>query len=225
MNSPAFAPEPRRLTRHQLVRVRTDAWDAWMDAHPDLAEEPLLRDWARHGWPLIVRRPLPGEQAGVPLGLPLPPWAGKRRLAICIAPEAIASVAPLPALTEVIATAPQAWQPCLRQLIALAASYQVQVRVFGSLAWQWLTGLSYLGPGSDLDLVWTVPQRDQLSAFLTDVAQLEATAPMRLDGELLRADGAGVNWREVHTGAAELALKSGNEVTLYPLARFLGELT
>jgi phosphoribosyl-dephospho-CoA transferase len=223
MNSPVAAPE-LPLRRHQLVRLHPDAWEAWLATQAALTEEPLLRDWARHGWPLIVRRPLPDEPAGVPLGLPLPPWAGKRRLAICIAPEAIASLLPLPTLVEVIASAPQAWHPSLRQLLALAESYEVVPGVFGSLAWQWLTGLAYLGPGSDLDLAWPAPRRQRLGAFLTGLAQIETEAPMRLDGELLRADGAGVNWREVHAGAAELALKSNTDVTLYPLGRFMGEL-
>jgi phosphoribosyl-dephospho-CoA transferase len=207
-----------------LVRLHADAWDAWMAAHPELAEEPLLRDWVRHSWPLIVRRPLPGESSGAPLGLPLPPWAGKRRLAITIAPDAIAAVAPLPTLADVIPSAPQAWRPSLRRLLALAASHELVPRVFGSLAWQWLTGLTYLGPGSDLDLAWTAPAPSRLAAFLGELAALDADAPMRLDGELLRADGAGANWREVHAGAAELALKSNTGVVAYPLARFLGEL-
>ena len=53
--------------RHSLVRVHARAWQAWLAAQPALQGEPVLRDWAAHGWPLIARRALPGEAAGVPL--------------------------------------------------------------------------------------------------------------------------------------------------------------
>jgi len=37
---------------------------------------------------------------------------------------------------------------------------------------------------------------------------------MRLDGELVRDDGAGVNWRELHSGARELLVKTTDGVAL-----------
>jgi phosphoribosyl-dephospho-CoA transferase len=37
---------------------------------------------------------------------------------------------------------------------------------------------------------------------------------MRLDGELVRDDGAGVNWRELHAGVGEVLLKTSSGVTL-----------
>jgi phosphoribosyl-dephospho-CoA transferase len=45
---------------------------------------------------------------------------------------------------------------------------------------------------------------------------------MRVDGELLRTDGAGVNWRELHAGDAELALKTAADVVLYSRESFIG---
>ena len=50
---------------------------------------------------------------------------------------------------------------------------------------------------SDLDLLWAVPDRPTAAALLPVLRYLEETAPMRLDGEVLLADGAGVNWREL----------------------------
>jgi phosphoribosyl-dephospho-CoA transferase len=221
MNLPAPIPE-LRLQRHRLVRVSPEAWDELIASRGDLADEPLLVDWAVHGWPLIVRRRLPGEGDGLPLGIPLPPWAGKRRIALLIQPESLASVSTLPDLSEVLETAPSAWRMCLQELVATAGKYNVEVRVFGSLAWQWLTGLDYLGPGSDLDLVWTLPRRDLIPPFLAELADIDSRAPMRLDGELVREDGAGVNWRELHAGSAEVALKTATDVRLCSIDTFIG---
>jgi len=217
------APQPDRLLqRHQLVRVRPDAWSAWLASRSDLANEPLLPGWMDRGWPLIVRRPAPGDGSGWPLGLPLPPSAGKRRIAIQMAAGDIISTTPLPTLVECVDTAPAAWRLSLRELATHASAYGVEARVFGSLAWQRLTGLAYLSPGSDLDIVWTFPQRNRLNWFLSDLVDIESRAPIRIDGELLRADGAGVNWRELHSGAPELVIKTAADVILCRRESFIG---
>ena len=223
MGSPVL-PSEAALPRHQLVRIRPTAWTALLASRPELGGEPLLGGWAERGWPLIVRRALPDEpQAGLPLGLPLPPSAGKRRIAVQVRHGDIVSVAPLPNLADAMASAPPDWQACLRELITVGARHDVQPRVFGSLAWQHLTGLTYLGPSSDLDLIWPLPRRDRIGALLEELAQVEARAPMRLDGELVRADGAGVNWRELHAGIPELALKTAADVVLCSIDEFAGE--
>jgi phosphoribosyl-dephospho-CoA transferase len=221
MNSPSPRAE-RPLRRHQLVRVHPAAWKTLLRARPDLAGEPLLQDWATLSRPLIVRRRGPLDGDGVLLGLPLPPSAGKRRIAVEMRAGDVASVNPLPSVSEVLGTAPVPWQPCLQELMDLSRAYGVRGGVFGSLGWQWLTGLTYLGPHSDVDIAWTLPQPDRLERFLDDLADVDARAPVRLDGELVRGDGAGANWRELHAGGAELALKTASQALLYRRADFIG---
>jgi phosphoribosyl-dephospho-CoA transferase len=221
VSSPSPRAEPP-LLRHQLVRVDPAAWKLLLRARPDLAGEPLLQYWATLGWPLIVRRRGPLDGDGVLLGLPLPPSAGKRRIAVEMRAGDVDSVSPLPSVPQVLGTAPLAWQPCLQDLTDLARAYGVRAGVFGSLCWQWITGLTYLGPHSDVDIAWTLPRPDQLEGFLGDLADINARAPVRLDGELVRADGAGANWRELHAGGAELALKTASQALLYARADFIG---
>jgi len=224
----AELPRQLPLQRHRLVRVHPAAWEGLVDSprgvnpRSGLGPEPLLRDWARRGWPLIVRRRLPGDGAGVPLGLPLPPAHGKGRIAVELPAEAIASVHPLPELSTVINTAPPEWRAHLADLAAIAHDYDVHAGVFGGLGWQWLTGLKYLGPKSDVDIAWALPRRERLAAFLDALAAVDARSPMRLDGEVLRADGAGVNWRELLSGNTELALKTATGVLLDSRAAFIG---
>jgi phosphoribosyl-dephospho-CoA transferase len=210
------------LRRHQLVRVHPAAWKLLLRARADLAGEPLLQDWATRGRPLIVRRRGPIDGDGVLLGLPLPPSAGKRRIAVEMRAGDVASVSPLPSVPEVLGTAPAAWRPCLQELTDVSRMYGVRGGVFGSLCWQWLTGLTYLGPSSDVDIAWTLPRPDRLERFLDALADVDARAPVRLDGELVRADGAGVNWRELHAGGADLALKSASQALLCARADFIG---
>jgi phosphoribosyl-dephospho-CoA transferase len=93
--------------------------------------------------------------------------------------------------------------------------------VFGSLAWRALTSLDYVTDRSDLDLLLQVHCDTDLLGLAAGVAGLEAAAPMRLDGELIRDDGAAVNWRELHAGAPELLVKTIGGFALLDASLFL----
>ena len=43
---------------------------------------------------------------------------------------------------------------------------------------------------------------------------------MRLDGELIRDDGAAVNWREFHAGAREILVKTIGGVAMLSASQF-----
>lgn len=232
MNSPA-RPAEARLIRHGVVRVAPHAWGAVLAAHPALADAPpVVREWAARGWPLMVRRagPCDAGAPGVPLGLPLPPSLGKRRIGV-VAPEAaIVSVEPPPAIAGLRAAAPAGWRATLDRLDAIARRHGVGCRAFGSLAWQAMTGLTYLSSGSDLDLLFDAPVGPDaeavLAALLDDVAALAdgGEVPMRIDGEVIRADGAGANWRELRTALTargEVVAKTPAGVALMSPCAFL----
>jgi phosphoribosyl-dephospho-CoA transferase len=210
-----------KLRRHDLVYVSSSAWRSLLKTRDDLAGEPLVVRWVDRGWPLVARRALPGEAAGLPLGLPLPPFAGKRRISLFMQLDDIVSTAPPPELTGCIKVAPLRWRRTLSKVTSLASRHGMQPRIFGSLAWRMLTGLDYLTDGSDLDLLLPVSRGSDLVRLTAELAAIEAVAPMRLDGELVRDDGAGVNWRELHAGVGEVLLKTSSGVTLQKANFFL----
>jgi phosphoribosyl-dephospho-CoA transferase len=202
------------LRRHDLVFVSPGAWCSLLKTRDDLAGEPLAAGWADRGWPLVARRFAPGEAGGLALGLPLPPFLGKRRLSVLMQHDDIISTSPPPQLSAAIGVAPETWRHTLERVVDLAAEYGVEARVFGSLAWRMLTGLEYLTACSDLDVLLPLPREGNLARLIAGLAAIEAAAPMRLDGELVRDDGAGVNWRELHTGAREVLVKTTRGVIL-----------
>jgi phosphoribosyl-dephospho-CoA transferase len=202
------------MRRHALVYLRRTAWRRLRETHADLASNSLVTRWIDHDWPLIVRRPQPDDGPGLALGLPLPPSSGKRRLSVVVAMCDIAAVLPPPSLKSARYAAPPSWLPTLNGLLHLGSAHGTTPRLFGSLAWQSLTGLEYITAGSDLDLLLPVRGNTRIVALTAGLAALEATAPMRLDGELLRDDGAAVNWRELHAGTRELLVKSASGVAM-----------
>jgi phosphoribosyl-dephospho-CoA transferase len=218
-------PAERPTGRHDLVFVRPESWRAMLAARGDLAADPLVACWSDRGWPAIRRRAIPGEASGVALGLPLPPSAGKRRPCFLLQSDDIISVARPPLLNDARASAPRPWWPALNRLDELAFRHSVEARVFGSLAWRALTGLDYLTDRSDLDLLLDVGRDTDLDRLVTDVAAIETDAPMQFDGELMREDGAAVNWREFHAGAGEVLVKSIEGVHLLDRDLFISGRT
>jgi len=192
-----------------------------LDARGDLATDALVARWSKMRWPTIRCRALPGEANGIAVGLPLPPSAGKRRISLLVDSDHVTSVARPPLLRQARAYAPRNWWPTLDRLDALARRHAVDARVFGSLAWQSLTGLDYVTTGSDLDVLFEFRNETDVDCFVVDVAAIEADAPMRLDGELIDAGGAAVNWREFHGGASELMVKSIERVVLLGRHQFI----
>jgi phosphoribosyl-dephospho-CoA transferase len=201
--------------RHELVRVMPDAWAAALAARA-LEKDPMLSGWADHGWPVVVRRRTQADGENVPVGVPLPPNAGKARVAVSVPHQAVIARTAPPRLRTLVASAPQ-WQPTLAALVALGECHAVEPRAFGSLLWEHVTGLPYLSATSDLDLIWPVHGACNLLLLLDGIAQIEASAPMRIDGEVVFSDGAAANWRELHNAlareeAAEVLIKTMGSV-------------
>lgn len=180
--------------------------------------EPLLWEWANRGYPLIVRRANDRDAgAGIPLGLPLPPAKGKKRIALVMPAESIREVRLPPLLAEAAESAPLCWRDSIRRLV----SVDPEVRVYGSLAWQHLTGLTYLNEGSDLDLLWRHRHPRELETLLRAVQVIEREAPMRIDGELVTSSGEAVHWREILVGTREVLAKRMEGARLVTRAKFM----
>jgi len=114
-------------------------------------------------------------------------------LALVVPSNAIASVAPFPTFGQL--TAANHWGAAALALDAALQQVDVQARVYGSYAWQHLTGLDYVHPDSDIDL--TLPVRNLAHACQAFAPLAQAQLPQRLDGEFVFAGGLAVAWREL----------------------------
>jgi phosphoribosyl-dephospho-CoA transferase len=208
------------MNRHDLVYVSPAAWQTLIRARTDLADEPIVKSWVDYGWPLVGRRLHAGEGDGVPLGLPLPPSAGKKRISVLVRPNDVVKVVPSPTLASVVSAAPRPWGCSLLRLSQLASRHSLETRVFGSLAWQVLTGLPYVSDASDLDFTLHVRRDTPLRQLACELACIEADAPMRLDGEFILG-GSAVNWRELHGGAREVLVKTATGISLFDVNQFI----
>jgi phosphoribosyl-dephospho-CoA transferase len=209
------------VRRHDLLRVAPASWDAMLGRYAGLRDLPLVADWARRGWPVIVRRHMAGDAPDdVPAALPLPPDHGKRRVAFSLPPDAdLLALAPV-SLRDAAATAPEAWQTVIAGLIALGEAVGAVPRIYGALLWQHVTGLPYLTASSDLDLLWTGADEPAVRTLLAGLQRLDAGSPVRIDGEVELPDGSACNWRELADdyGAGIVLLKTMNGTELRAVA-------
>ena len=191
------------LQRHRLVHLDAAAWQRIVDPPPparppDAQACACLRHWAEHDLPLVVTRQSSG--AGLPstgriaLGLPAPQAWGRRRIGVEVPLTAIGRTAAFPAAEAIVDLLPRRERPAWRSLCEALARVGATVRVHGSHGWQQLSGLAYLHPGSDIDLLVEVGSRSIADAAAALLQQ--ARFDKRLDGELLFADGSAVAWRE-----------------------------
>jgi phosphoribosyl-dephospho-CoA transferase len=213
--------KPTPWMRHDLIWIGGAPWAEILTTRPDIARYPLAVEWAERGRPLIVRRAAPGDAAdGVPFGLPLPPAQGKARLAGTLPHSKIVWRGPPPRLADALDNAPLPWRDTVQRLLEVSA----EVRTCGSLAWEHLTGLPYLSNTSDIDLLWK-HNDGTTEARLRDIARIERDAPMQIDGEVINAAGAAVQWRELALGTSTVLAKHFDGAALISRAAFMrGEL-
>jgi phosphoribosyl-dephospho-CoA transferase len=180
-------PECRAAVAAQVVDCEMHAQvAAWLEA-----DRPLV----------VARQPVTDKDFTdtIAVGLALPPAQGKHRIALVVAANDIVRYTPPLRLADAIAHAPAAWQPALAELDAAAIHIDLELRVFGSLAWQALSGLQYLTPQSDIDLLWHPLSNTQLQQGIELLARWEQDRGLRADGEVLFGGSSAVSWREWST--------------------------
>jgi phosphoribosyl-dephospho-CoA transferase len=193
-----------QLSRHTLVWIQPQYSEAVAAQIPEDALRAPVAAWLAADRPLVVARQ-PCARSGtmepdtISVGLALPPAQGKLRIALSLSSNDIARHALPLKFSEAIAHAPSEWQPALTELDAAAMDIGIELRVFGSLAWQALSGLPYLTPQSDIDLLWHPNSRRQLQQGIALLARWEQTSGLRADGEVLFGGSSAVSWREWST--------------------------
>lgn len=223
------------IARHDLVSVHPADWRIVLSDNEMLADLSvdrfaLVQRWAAMDWPLVVRSRSCGMAAtAIAVGMPFPPALGKMRIGLVLSERVRWSRRQAIVLDQARVSAPRVWDETLSRLMDLAVSLDVRPQVFGSLLWETVTGLSYVTPTSDLDLLWTIDEEWRLDTLLKGLGVIDAAASPRLDGEIVMPAGT-VQWRELaearNTGASTLVLaKSLGGADLQPVGSLLSGQT
>lgn len=218
------------LYRHNRIWLSNRGWQRAYGA-VDKAHLPEIERWATHDWPLVVRRSDVGfEVATVAVGLALPPDVGsgrKIRIPLSVHPDDIARhEAPL-AFAHAASVLPLAWQLAFSDLSHELTAAQLEFRVYGSVALQAMTGLSYVTATSDIDVLFYPATHAQLQQGVHLLQKYVQNLP--LDGEIVFPSGHAVAWKEWAEAVkspdkVKVMVKSMRTVNLMDVTDLLSEL-
>jgi phosphoribosyl-dephospho-CoA transferase len=209
--------------RHDLVWL-APGWRSALAAPAGAAVVDALGDWFGRGLPAVVRRRDPASAGALALGVALPPGGPERRAALLVEPAAVVRTAPPLALAEAIPSGPSRWRDPLGALDADARAAGLALRVYGSLAWQHLSGARYLTSTSDVDLLVSPADAAELRRALALLTRASAAGGPRLDGEILLPCGRGISWRELASRPARVLVRFATGVAIEPTQAALGAL-
>jgi phosphoribosyl-dephospho-CoA transferase len=206
----SFAPE--------LLRRHSFAWmtDSGSPSQFAEGETPLndlicLRNWLGRGRPVIIRRPCRSEDGkSVYVGLSLPPDPVKRRLAFRLPFSSLANVVEPPLWTE-CAEAFSGSSEIAGPILSVIDAVGLPLQAFGSYAWQHYTGLSYVTPHSDIDLIVPINRREDWRRFRQLMSETQKTG-QRVDLEIILSGDASFHWREFEAPGRQLLFKGNRSV-------------
>ena len=209
------------MRRHDLATIRPGAPVQIQCNEMVQDAEAIVQDWISGGLPLVIARQSGyqnGKTAQIAMGLTLPPKDGSLRIGCLLHTDDILQVCPP---TPLLACIPSLPLRLVMPLLALAQDLQsigIEALVYGSIAWQTISGLEYLHAESDIDLLSEVDTPEQLHDLIAILKKNSALLNNRLDGEIRFPDGSAVAWLELATAlndsTAELLVKGDTDVRM-----------
>ncbi len=167
--------------------------------------------WIARGRAVVARRRDADASGHVAVAIALPVSAGRARIAFAVDARAVMQVAPPLTLHEAVGVAPPDRRAALHALAVAGDALDTPFHVYGSLAWQHITGETCMTPESDVDLLWQFGDAVRARRVLDLLVRTEG---LKLDGEALLDDGGAVAWRELLTSPARVLVKRIDGVAL-----------
>jgi phosphoribosyl-dephospho-CoA transferase len=206
------------MHRHDRVWLDHATWRAHVRDEVDIAPVALLDEWISRGRALVVRRREPNARPDdCFLGVALPLAFGRARIPLIVDHAAVRKIAKPLRLDQVIDAAPTEHRASLHALQVLGEEIDTTFRVYGSFAWQAISGEPCVKASSDLDLLWDVKDMRQATEVITLLLDWEIEARLRADGEARFANGDAIAWRELTTASSRVLVKSDDGVSLRAL--------
>ncbi|PJX25588.1 malonate decarboxylase holo-[acyl-carrier-protein] synthase [Advenella sp. S44] len=195
------------MRRHDLAYLYPTANYRLLSPMQYPAADEALQRWLQAQRPLVVARQSATDAAQILLGLTLPPESEPKRISISVCRDAVRKITPPLTLAYCIDTCSSAVGAPLAVLLRQCEQYDIAVSVYGSLAWEILSGTTYRHNRSDIDLVCDIACAPQLVPCLTALQQAQHALPCSLDGEIRFANRTAVNWKELSQALLQPALR------------------
>ncbi|MCV2217996.1 malonate decarboxylase holo-[acyl-carrier-protein] synthase [Thauera sp. Sel9] len=186
-----------------------------------------VQDWICRGRPLVVPRQA-ASATQIVLGLALPAHSDGKRLSIQVERKDISAVFPPMPLAKCLQILSGRDRDCLVWLDAAMHGAGVRIGIYGSMAWELVSGETYRNEASDLDVVCDVIEMNQVNMLLVALQKAAAGLSFPLDGEIRFPNGQAVAWRELlicrNTPGAKVLAKGDEEIELVAIETLMDGL-
>jgi phosphoribosyl-dephospho-CoA transferase len=223
----------RPLRRHDLAYLSEDAaiCAAICPALPPFLHA-WISDWIARGQPLVVARQHPLQDAAelqIHLGAALPLRLGRAKVACSVALTRLFRTTPALSTEHVSNVLPGRSARALARLSEVAEPLGIELGVYGSTAWECLSGEGYRRPESDVDLICDIKRRDTLSPWLRAMDCAAREMDGYLDGEIRFPNERAVAWREfaragLRNAEARVLVKNLDSVSFAPVGALMASL-
>jgi phosphoribosyl-dephospho-CoA transferase len=203
---------PELLRRHSFAWI-TDSGSSSQIVEGETPPNDVicLRNWLARGRPVIIRRPCRSEDGkSVYVGLSLPPDPVKRRLGFRLPFSSLANIVEPPMWTECAEAFPESSEMA-GPILSVIKAAKLPLQTFGSYAWQHFTGLPYVNPHSDIDLIVPINRRGDWRRFRQLMSDTQRT-DQRIDLEIMLNGDASFHWREFEAPGRQLLFKGNRSV-------------
>ena len=210
---------PRHASRHARAWLEPSTWRKYLRSSHDACALDALENWIAKGRPAVARRreASAGDACGlsIALAIALPLAEARARIPFVVDSRAVVRLAQPLRLGDVIASAPRAWRAALHDLVMRGERSGTAFNVYGSLAWQHITGEPCVTPESDVDLLWTARDMTHIERTLALLVGWERERGLRADGELLMPGGRACAWRELLSRPERVLVKTDDGVAMF----------
>lgn len=197
------------LHRHDLAFLSPAGQDyAWTHRTVQPGDDALQDFFSRLPGICRVQPPqLPDSAAALGFSLPIRRQESRWRISTQCPREEIRRILTPWDIPAYLSALPAPVGPALTQLAQAADGCGVPFGVFGSAALQAVTGLPYLHPHSDLDVVIGTAPAPQIKAFYDQLLALSQRVSIHIDGELMLHDSCYLKLHELMQGHKTILAK------------------
>lgn len=215
------------MRRHDLLTLKPDAEMHSVSCCTSNKAEIYVKQWILEGRPFVCPRQNPRSH-DLQLGLAFVDGGVKHRAFIQASYQDILRGDSPYKLEDSLDVFSQSETEVLRTLVEELKAAGLSIYVFGSVAWEKMSGRPYRTSKSDLDLLCDVATLQDVWLVTKAFASADRELPFNIDGELRFVNDDCANWREVtaaldHHDEIEILVKGETGVylsTLHSLLEF-----
>jgi len=215
------------MRRHDLAYLRPGCHLTFQCGAIDPVLKGRIAAWISAGHPLVVARQVSDSHQTL-LGLTLPAIEGKRRVGCLVDAVDVDRITPPLAISAILDSIPHGLDIPLMALARTIKACDAELGLFGSLAWEILTGKQYRNEHSDVDVICDIHSLKQVPQVLEALKKAAAALPCGLDGEIRFPNGHAVSWKELAniwpSDEAQILVKAPYAVFLSTISTLIGSI-